>query len=116
MWLVPPSVRIYLAREPADMRRSFDGLCGMVRDQMRRDPTNGHLFVFRNRRWNRIKVLYFDRTGMAIWYKRLERGRFHWPLGDEPVVEMNAADMALILEGIDLNGAKRRKRFSLPRS
>ncbi len=114
MWLVPPSVRIYLAREPADMRRSFDGLCGMVRDHMKQEPTNGHLFVFRNRRWNRIKVIYFDRTGLAIWYKRLERGCFHWPKGHEPVVEMNAADMALILEGIDLNGAKRRKRFSLP--
>jgi len=115
MWLIPPALKIFLARQPADLRKSFEGLSGLVREQLAQDPVSGHLFVFRNRRADRVKVLYFDRTGLAIWYKRLEQGRFHWPeMGEAGVLEMDGAEMALMLEGIDLVGARRRKRFRLP--
>jgi transposase len=97
------------------MRKSFDGLCGLVREQLGNDPASGHLFVFRNRRCDRVKILYFDRTGLAIWYKRLECGRFFWPAkGATAAREMDGAEMALILEGIELRGARQRKRFRLP--
>lgn len=116
MWMIPPSVRIFLATEPSDMRRSFDTLAGNVRDFLRRDPLAGHLFVFRNRRGDRVKILYWDRTGYCLWYKRLEEGVFHFPETEgASSVEVNAPDMALMLEGIELAGAKRRKRFSLSR-
>jgi len=114
MWLTSPALRIFLARQPADLRKSFDGLCGLVRDVMKQEPTSGHLFVFRNKRANRVKILYFDRTGLAIGYKRLELGNFSWPSGGESTVEMNSAEMMLLLEGIELAGAKRRKRLRLP--
>lgn len=114
MWMIPPSVRIFLATEPSDMRRSFDTLAGNVRDFLRRDPLAGHLFVFRNRRGDRVKILYWDRTGYCLWYKRLEVGVFHFPKTEgASSVEVNAPDMALMLEGIELAGAKRRKRFTL---
>lgn len=116
MWMIPPSVRVFLATEPSDMRRSFDTLAGTVRDFMRRDPLSGHLFIFRNRRGDRVKILYWDRTGYCLWYKRLEEGVFHFPEATgTSSVEVSGADMALMLEGIELAGAKRRKRYSLPR-
>ena len=79
MILAPAAVRIFLAREPADMRRSFTGLCGLVRDGLGADPLSGCLYCFRNKRGDKLKMLYFDRTGLAIWYKQLQQGRFHWP-------------------------------------
>lgn len=114
MVLIPASVRIFLAREPADMRRSFTGLCGMVRDGLRADPCSGNLYCFRNKRADKLKILYFDRTGLAIWYKRLEQGRFHWPPVSGDCVELNAAEVAFLLEGVDWKSLKRHKRFSLP--
>ena len=114
MLMLPPAVHIFLARKPADMRRSFDGLCALTREVIRGDPLSGNLFVFRNRRGEKLKVLYWDRSGLAIWYKTLEAGTFHWPHADEDVVELSAADLTLMLEGIDLSGARRHKRFVLP--
>lgn len=114
MWLVPPAVRIFLARERADMRKSFNGLTALVRQYFPADPLSGHLFVFVGRRQDRLKILYWDRTGQAIWYKKLERGRFHLPAGAARVVEMDAANLSLILEGIDLARTHRFKRFALP--
>lgn len=113
MVLIPATVRIFLAREPADMRRSFTGLSGMVREGLQADPLSGHLYCFRNKRADKLKILYFDRTGLAIWYKRLEQGRFHWPRCDGPGVELNAAEVAFLLEGLEWKGVRRRKRFSL---
>jgi transposase len=113
MILVPAAVRIFLAREPADMRRSFAGLCGLVREALKADPLSGHLYGFRNRRGDKLKLLYFDRDGLAIWYKRLEQGTFHWPPMDAASAELNAAEVAFLLEGVDLKSVKRHKRFSL---
>jgi transposase len=116
MVLIPSSIRIFLAREPADMRRSFTGLCGLVRDQLGADPCSGHLYCFRNKREDKLKMIYFDRTGLAIWYKRLEQGRFHWPPCSGASVELNAAEVAFLLEGVDWKSVKRHKRFSLEKA
>lgn len=76
---LPPTVKIFLAVEPADMRKGFDGLKALVEAQLGCDPLSGHLFVFRSRRGDRLKILYWDRDGLAVWAKRLEQGRFVWP-------------------------------------
>jgi transposase len=113
---LPPTVRVFLAIEPADMRRSLDGLAALTREVLKQDPLSGHLFVFRNRRSDRVKVLVWDRSGLCLWYKRLERGRFTFPTVDGPEVEVEAAELSLLLEGIDLAGAKRRPRFTPQRA
>lgn len=115
MLSLPPTVRIYLATRPADMRRGFDGLSAMVRDTLKQDPLSGHLFVFRNRRGDRCKILFWDRSGFVLWYKRLERGTFRFPNADAGYVEVEAAELSLLLEGIDLAGARQRPRVQLAR-
>ncbi len=116
MLTLPPSTRVYVATAPADMRRSFDGLLGLVRDFLGGDPMSGHLFVFRNRAGDRLKVLWWDRDGLAIFYKRLEEGTFAFPAatGDAPQVEMTAADLQLVLQGIDPSRVKRSRRYQRP--
>jgi transposase len=113
MLMLPPSVRIFLAAQPVDLRRSFDRLAEAARTIVKEDPFSGHLFVFRNRSGDRLKVLFWDRSGFVIWYKRLEVGHFCLPPAPEAsvCVEMAAPDLALMLEGIDLAGAKRQRRF-----
>ena len=111
MLTVPPSVRIYLASEPADMRCSFDGLMARVDAVLEKDPFSGHLFVFRNRRGDRVKILFWDRAGFCLWYKRLEKGTFCFPSASKASVEVEAAELMLLLEGIDLRGARRRPRW-----
>jgi transposase len=110
----PPTVRIFLASSPADMRRGFDGLAALTTSVLSQDPLSGHLFVFRNRRGDRLKILYWDRDGLAIWAKRLERGVFRFPEPKGNRVEVTPAEMAAILEGIDLGHARRLPRFALP--
>lgn len=115
MLSLPRTVRIYLAGHPADMRRSFDGLAAIVRDFLGADPLSGHLFVFRNKRGDRLKLLYWDEDGFVIFYKRLEEGVFHFPSADNSKrVEIRAADLAMLLEGVDLASVKRRKRYHRP--
>lgn len=114
MLSLPPTVRIFLATAPADMRRGFDGLAQLVREALPQDPLSGHLFVFLNKRRNRIKILYWDRDGYAIWMKRLERGVFRFPEAPDHRVEVTPAEMAAVLEGIDLSRARRLPRFALP--
>jgi transposase len=109
-----PMLRIFLAVEHADMRKGFDGLAQIVREVISEDPLSGHLFVFRNRRRNRVKVLYWDRDGFALWYKRLEKGTFRFPEAKGGRVEVTPAEMAAVLEGIDLTSARRLPRFALP--
>lgn len=109
---------IYIATEPVDMRKSFDGLAAIVKNHFQHDPLTGHLFVFINRSADRIKVLYFDNDGYALWYKRLEAGRFRLPVAiigeGQRVVLISTAQLAMILEGIEPVAIKKRKRFSLP--
>ena len=116
MLTLPPSTRVFVATKPADMRRSFDGLLAIVRDFLGGDPLSGHLFVFRNRLGDRLKVLWWDRDGLAIFYKRLEEGSYSFPAptGDVPQVEMTAADLQLVLQGIDPTKVKRSKRYQRP--
>ena len=108
---LPPSVRVFLCQLPADMRWSFDTLAALVKRVLAEDPLSGHLFVFRNRRGDRVKILYWDRDGYAIWYKRLEQGVFLFPSHAGDGMEVSAGDLALVLEGIDVTRVKRQKRF-----
>ncbi len=112
MLTLPPSVRIYLAVEPTNLRMSFRGLSGLVRQRLRADPLSGHLFCFLNRRRTMMKILFHDRSGYCIFYKRLSRGTFQLPVVPEDAtqVRLDAGELALILEGIDLRSAKRRLR------
>ena len=117
---LPSAVRIFACTEPTDMRKSFDGLAALAEHVVREDPLSGHLFLFRNRRKDRVKILYWDRDGLAIWYKRLEQGTFQLPAaaasessGESPGrIEMQADQLAMLLGGIDLTSVRRRKRFS----
>ena len=113
MLTLPPAVRIYVAVEPVDIRKAFDGLSAAVREILKGDPLSGHLFVFRNRRADRLKILFWDRSGYCLVYKRLERGTFHLPVETAAGthLEMEAAELSLMLEGIDLRGARRRPRW-----
>ncbi|WP_437294488.1 IS66 family insertion sequence element accessory protein TnpB [Sorangium sp. So ce426] len=114
MLTLPPSVRVYIAAEPTDLRKSFDGLSALVSQRFGADPICGHLFVFRNRRGDQMRVLFWDRTGYMIVAKKLARGRFHLardlPKGTTHV-EVDAAELSLMLEGFDLSEAVRRKRW-----
>ena len=110
---LPASVRVYLCLTACDMRKSFDGLHAMVREHLNLDPFAGHLFVFASRRRDRIKILYWDRDGFAVWSKRLEEGTYAIPSGEvaERRREITAQELGALLSGIDLTQAERRKRY-----
>lgn len=110
---LPASVRVYLCATPCDMRRSFDGLHALVTGVMKLDAFAGHLFVFANRRKDRVKILYWDRDGFAVWAKRLEEGTYAMPFesDSQPRREITAQELGALLSGIDLSVAKRRKRY-----
>jgi transposase len=116
MLTLPSSVRIYVASESVDMRRGFDGLMAIVKGQWRLDVFSGHLFVFLGRRKDRVKILFWDRGGFVIYYKRLERGRFRLPPieADAQSVEIEATDLAMLLDGIDFTQVCRPRRWSPP--
>jgi transposase len=114
MFALPSSVRIYVASEATDLRRGFDGLSALTRSVIGADPMSGHLFVFINRRKDRIKILAWDRTGYVLLYKRLEKGTFRIPIvpkTGERHVEMDSGELTLMLEGFDLSNARRQKRW-----
>ena len=98
------------------MRKGFDTLAALVREELRCDPLSGHLFLFVGRRRDRIKILYWDKDGYALWYKRLEKGTFRMPVAknESASIELKASELAMLLEGIDLRSIKRRKRFRRP--
>ncbi|MGH7504141.1 MAG: IS66 family insertion sequence element accessory protein TnpB [Longimicrobiales bacterium] len=114
MLTLPCSVRIYVAAEPVDLRRGFDGLAAATRSVIGADPLSGHVFVFLNRRRNRVKLLVWDRTGFVLVYKRLEKGTFAIPTEPLPGrqhIEIDSGELGLMLEGLDLRGAHRRPRW-----
>lgn len=110
-----PAQRYYLYREPTDMRKSFDGLCGLVRSGLRRDPLSGEVFVFLNRRRTHIKLLVWDRSGFVLYYKRLEEGTFELPASLE-VGPLTWQQLLLMLEGVSLQSARYRRRYVLAAS
>ena len=114
---LPASVRVYLCLTACDMRKSFDGLHQLVRDYLQLDAFAGHLFVFASRRRDRLKILYWDRDGFAVWSKRLEEGTYAMPLGgsaEEQRREITAQELGALLSGIDLSRAQRRQRYQRP--
>jgi transposase len=114
---LPASVRVFVCTLPTDMRRGYDGLAALVRGHFGQDPLGGHLFVFANRRADRLKILYWDRDGFALWMKRLEKGAFRMPgksAADAAGVEVSSAGLLMLLEGIDASSAKRRPRYAGP--
>jgi transposase len=115
MLTLPPSIKIWCATTPTDLRRGFDGLAALVRSQLLADPLSGHLFVFFNRKADRLKVLYWDRDGFALWYKRLESGRFHFPADDASSLELTPAQLQMILDGVAVERLRRFKRYQRPR-
>ena len=111
----PPTVRIYLCADATDMRKGFDSLAHLVESSLSLDPLSGHLFVFRIRRGDRIKILYWDADGYVLWYKRLEKGSFRFPTAAAQAtghVEIKAADLMMILDGVDLGSVRRQRRYS----
>ena len=108
-------MRIFMAATPTDMRKGFDGLYGLVTSVLEQDPLSGHLFLFINRRCDKLKIPYWDGDGLAIWYRRLEQGTFQLPkISDgQKHVEIRSDELVMLLRGIDLTRVRRRKRFAL---
>jgi transposase len=111
----PPTVRIFLCSSATDMRKGFDSLAHLVESSLTLDPLSGHLFVFRSRRGDRMKILWWDRDGYCLWYKRLEKGSFRFPAAstadESKGVEVKAADLVMILDGVDLGSVRRQRRY-----
>ncbi len=111
-----PQLRIFLCTKPTDMRKNFNGLTGLVRKSMMLDPLSGHLYIFRNQRGDRLKVLYWDGDGVAIWYKQLQRGTFRFPdlqNYSSAGLEIDHSTLRMILVGIDLSTIRRQNRFKV---
>ena len=113
---LPHAVKVFVHMPATDLRKGFDALSGLVTTAFNQDPTSGHLFLFVNRRRDRLKILYWDRDGLAIWYKRLETGSFQVPAvsHDAVSIEMSPTQLSLILSGIDIHSARQRKRYQRP--
>jgi transposase len=114
MLSLPPSIRIFLCLPPTDMRRSFDTLALMVEQVLDQDPLSGHLFVFCNRRRDRVKLLYWDGDGYALWYKRLEQGVFRMPQpagAGQHSLSVSSAQLMMWLDGIDFTRVKHARRY-----
>ena len=108
--------KYFLYAQATDMRKSFDGLCGLVRNGLRRNPTGGEVYIFLNRKRDMVKLLFWDRSGFVVYCKRLERGTFERPLREASSggIQLSWEELILILEGISLEGIRRRKRYVLP--
>jgi transposase len=113
MLTLPASARILLCAEPCDLRKSFDSLALLVRQALGSDPLSGQLFVFRNKSGDRVKILVWEGDGFAIWYKRLEEGTFRFPAAadNQASIAVRAAELAMLLDGVDLTSVRRRKRY-----
>ena len=113
MFGLTTATRIFVAANPIDMRKGFDGLFGLVRDSLAEDPLSGHLFLFTNRQHTRLKALVFDGSGLWVCSKRLEKGRFAWPVTQpgQSRITLRPGELALLLNGIDLAQTKPRAWF-----
>lgn len=111
-----PQARVWLCTKPADLRKSFDGLFGLVQQWLGGDPLSGELFVFRNKAADRLKILLWEGDGLVIWYKRLEAGTFRFPPAADGgcALAVRPADLLLVLEGIDVAKVQRRPRYQRP--
>jgi transposase len=118
MFGVGPATRVYLAAGATDLRKNFDGLYGLVRDRLACDPLSGHVFLFSNAQRNRLKLLFWDGSGLWVCAKRLEKGRFRWPEaeGEELKVILSQEELMLLLGGIDLAQTKRRAWHRITRA
>lgn len=116
MLSLPGALQIYLAATPVDLRKSHDGLAALVAHILQADPLSGQLFVFRNKRSDRVKLLYWDGDGYALWYKRLEQGTFRFPIADKEAqrISIAPADLTMLLAGVELSSVKRGKRYQRP--
>lgn len=118
MIALAPQIRVFLYRRPTDMRKSFHGLVALTESELKQDPLSGSLFVFLNRRRDRVKILYWGQTGFCIWYQQLEKGTYQIPnpqsLDEQDALEVTRSQLSLILDGIDLSSARQRPRFQLP--
>lgn len=115
MFGLGPATTIYIAVEPVDMRKGFEGLYGLVRDHLGQDPLSGHLFLFSNRSHTRLKALVWDGSGLWVCAKRLEKGRFHWPQErDAQSVTMRAEELSMLVSGLDLKQSKERAWYRIP--
>jgi transposase len=114
MIALPPQIRVFLYRLPTDMRKSFHGLVALTESAMQQDPLSGSLFVFLNRRRDRLKILYWGQTGFCIWYQQLEKGTYQLPekpREEQEALEVTRSQLSLILDGIDLSSVRQRRRF-----
>jgi transposase len=107
MIVIPAGVRVYLAMGPTDLRKGFDGLSVLAQDTLKQDPFSGHLFVFRGKRCDLVKILYWDGQGFCLFAKRLEKGRFIWPITKDGSVTLTPAQLSMLLEGIDWRAPQR---------
>ena len=114
MLTLSSAVKLWYCPDPVDMRLGFDGLFALVQNRLKADPLGGHLFIFRNRNSDRLKVLYWGGHGLCLWCQRLEAGRYHFPepTGEGAGIELTAGQFQMILDGIDLSRVRRFKRFT----
>jgi transposase len=113
MLKLPVGTRIFMAVKPVDMRRSFDGLCATIIEALGGNPLSGDVYLFRGKRADRVKAIAWDRTGLAIWYKRLERGKYKWPTRECASIELTTHELELLLDGVDFTRIRRLPRFVL---
>lgn len=114
MLSISTRTKIYLAAGVTDMRKAFNGLTAIVKNHLCEDPLSGHVFVFCNRKRDRIKILFWDTSGLWVCAKRLEKGTFAWPESSEKSIEMTTAELTLLLSGIDLKDTRRRRWYMRP--
>ncbi|HQV23640.1 MAG TPA: IS66 family insertion sequence element accessory protein TnpB [Agitococcus sp.] len=111
MITIPDGLKVFVCTKPMDMRKSFDGMAGLVSSQLNQNPLSGHIFVFFNKRGDKVKLLYWDRNGYCCWYKRLERGVFRLPRVRGNGFTLSMSDLSLLLEGIDLTERSRLRKI-----
>ena len=116
MLTLSSQVKVFLALAPTDMRKSFDSLAALIEETLQLDPLSGHLFVFRSRRGDRLKILYWDPQGYTLWYRRLEAGTFRFPAPQEgqSSLAISATELAMLLDGVELSSVRRRPRYQRP--